>query len=485
MRWPMRSRVNPGVQVASANFEPTPFPERPRHAPGELVEYVAQGGDTLPLLALRFNTTVEEILQANQFIPASATTMPPGMPMQIPIYYLPLWGTPYRILPDSLFVNGPAQVGFDTAAFVAGQPGWLNGYREYAANGNCSAAEIIDIVALKYSVSPRLLLALLEFQSGALTQSEASTSARTYPLSNPDARRQGLYRQLLWAANQLNDDYYAWRMGRRTSLERPDGQLVRFDPWQNAASAGLQLFFNDLLPSPAYEIAIGPDGLARVYRELFGDPWQDEQPHLPGSLEQPPLYLPFEPGYVWAYTGGPHTAWGTGEPLAAIDFAPPNIAGGCLSTDLWATAMAEGVVVRSDTGEVVLDLDMDGDERTGWNLFYLHVATEGRAPLGAALQAGDPLGHPSCEGGTSTGTHVHIARKYNGEWIPAEGALAFNLEGRIAQNGSAPYQGTLTRLSRTVTACECSNQASFIQAEPRSRRSGIPFPPLQINSSRI
>jgi hypothetical protein len=121
--------------------------------------------------------------------------------------------------------------------------------------------------------------------------------------------------------------------------------------------------------------------------------------------------------------------------------------------------------VRSETGEVTLDLDGDGDERTGWNIFYLHVATQGRAKVGDVLQTGDPVGYPSCEGGTSTGTHVHIARKYNGEWIPADGTLAFNLEGWIAHNGSEPYQGTLTRLSRTVTACECSNQPSFISAE--------------------
>ncbi len=35
------------------------------------------------------------------------------------------------------------------------------------------------------------------------------------------------------------------------------------------------------------------------------------------------------------------------------------------------------------------------------------------------------------QGGEVTGTHVHIARKYNGEWILADGPLAFNLEGWI------------------------------------------------------
>src|SRR5512147_657904 len=68
---------------------PEPFPTRPVYAPGELVDYIAQPGDTLTSIASHFNTKVSEILTANSFIPANATTMPPSMPMKIPIYYAP------------------------------------------------------------------------------------------------------------------------------------------------------------------------------------------------------------------------------------------------------------------------------------------------------------------------------------------------------------------------------------------------------------
>jgi murein DD-endopeptidase MepM/ murein hydrolase activator NlpD len=452
------------VQAPATAPEASLFANHPTYEPGELVAYTAQTGDSLTALAKRFNTRVEEILAANEFIPASATTMPPGMPMQIPIYYLPFWGLDEPILPDGLFVNGPAQVGFDTAAFIASQPGWLAGYSEYAANANRTAAEIIDLVALKFSVSPRVLLTLIEYQSAGLTNPDPSEYELTYPVGYQDRSRQGLYRQILWAANQLNNGYYAWRTAELLDIETSAGRLFRFDPWMNAATVSLQNYFNLLLPEPQFAAAIAPDGYAAVYRNLFGDPWQANSDHIPGSLEQPSLKLPFEPGKRWAYTGGPHTAWGNARPYSAIDFAPPLSVSGCTPTDEWATAVADGVVVRVDVGELVLDLDSDGDERTGWVIFYLHVASEGRAPLGAVLRAGDPVGHPSCEGGTSTGTHVHIARKYNGEWIPADGVLAFNMEGWVAHNGPAPYLGTLTRLSQTVTACECSNSGSFIES---------------------
>ena len=128
-----------------AELTSTSFPTRPAYQPGELVDYTAQTGDTLPALAVHFNTTVQEILQANPFIPDNATTMPPGMPMKIPIYYQPLWGSPYHILPDSLFVDGPAQVGFNTVDFVNQHPGWLKNYTTYASGANRTGAEVVDL----------------------------------------------------------------------------------------------------------------------------------------------------------------------------------------------------------------------------------------------------------------------------------------------------------------------------------------------------
>lgn len=444
----------------------TPLPQRPEYGPGELVDYIAQTGDTLPALAERFNTSIAEILQANPFIPADATTMPPGMPMKIPIYYRPFWGTAYQILPDSLFINGPAQIGFDTAQFLAQQSGWLNGYTEYAAGATRSAANVIDYVALHYSISPRLLLALLEYQSGAVTQ-PAETSDLDYPMAYRNRRYRGLYLQLVWAANLLNDGYYRWRAGIPIEFEHTNGRIEQPDPWQNAATISFHNFFLTLGATQSeFNQKVGANGFAAAYRALFGDPWQaDVVPHIPGSLQQPTMQLPFEPGKSWAYTGGPHTGWGSAHPWAAIDFAPPSVVGGCVSSDQWVTAVADGVVTRSEIGIVEIDLDGDGDSHTGWTVFYLHLATEGRAPLGKVVLAGEPIGHPSCEGGSSTGTHVHIARRYNGEWIAAYGTLAFNFEGWVVQSNGTPYFGTLNRFNRVVTSCTCSNAESIIKRE--------------------
>jgi hypothetical protein len=127
-------------------------------------------------------------------------------------------------------------------------------------------------------------------------------------------------------------------------------------------------------------------------------------------------------------------------------------------------AVADGLVVRSGPEGVVLDLDQDGDERTGWEIFYLHIAASQRVLLGEKLRTGDPMGYPSSEGGEATGTHVHIARKYNGEWIMVDSPIAFDVGGWIVREGAKPYLGTLSRNGITVTACTCSDLYSSVPA---------------------
>lgn len=443
----------------------TPLPTRPTYNPGDLVEYIAQSGDTLPALAAHFNTSVEEIFAANPILPDDVTTLPPGLPMEIPIYYRPFWGSPYQIIPDSHYVNGPAAAKFDTTTFVNQYSGWIRDHEEYAAEDTRTGAEIIDYVAVNFSVSPRVLLAILELQTNALSSQIKSPETELYPLGYEDVAYQGLYLQLVWAANILNNAYYGWRTGSLISFELPNGQIEQPDPWQNAASVALQAYFNEALPASHYQNVTGPNGFSRLFTSLFGDPW-GEEPHIPGSLRQPELRLPFEPNKQWTLTGGPHVGWGAqnGKPLSALDFAPPSEQSGCVISEEWATAVADGIVVRSQRGRLALDLDGDGDERTGWVIFYLHIEARDRAQVGTYLTAGDPVGHPSCEGGFTTGTHAHLARKYNGEWLPAAGALPFVMENWVPQAGNAPYEGSLTRFGRTVIACECSSEENQISS---------------------
>ncbi len=450
---PQLSATRPAPVRVSA----TTIPTRPYFRPGELVDYTAQDGDTVSALAARFNTTTQEIMAANPIIPPDATTMPPGLPMKIPIYYRSLWGTSYKSIPDNAFVNGPTVIGFNTSAFVDSQSGWLKKYVAYAGGQYRTGAGIVDYVAANYSVSPKLLLAFLQYQAGAF--SLAKKPDQKHILGFNEEFSGTLYYQLILAAQTLNNGYYGWRAGNLLEFNRPDTTIVRPDPWLNAASVAVQYYFAQLDSGADYDHAVGPDGLAKTYDDLFGNPWTNKTILIPGSLKQPPMLLPFARNETWTYTGGPHTGWGSGEPFSALDFAPPSDFHGCFTPDPqnYVVAAASGLVVRSAVNGLVLDLDGDGDERTGWVIFYLHLAAATRAQVGKQLKAGDFIGYPSCQGGETTGTHVHIARKYNGEWVLADGPLAFNLEGWVSHAGAAAYQGTLTKAGATVTACACSD----------------------------
>jgi hypothetical protein len=89
-------------------------------------------------------------------------------------------------------------------------------------------------------------------------------------------------------------------------------------------------------------------------------------------------------------------------------------------------------------------------------LFYLHVYAEGRVEAGTTVQQGQRIGRPSCEGGYSEATHLHFARRYNGEWLPAgSGPVPMVLSGWTAQEDVMPYEGGMTRGDEERVACEC------------------------------
>ena len=241
---------------------------------------------------------------------------------------------------------------------------------------------------------------------------------------------------------------------------------MRLAPDLNAGTVALLYYFAQTEPGRCLAAGAGPtvwlSGLLcpSVWRPL--ERASHVEPLFPSGLAQPPLILPFVRGWEWSYTGGPHGAWEQEGAYAALDFAPGAITSGCIDTPAWVLAAASGLVTRTGDGLVVVDLDGDGREQTGWVLVYLHVAEKNRVKAGQWVDVGDPLGHPSCEGGVATGTHIHLARRFNGEWIPADGPLPFNLGGWIAHAGAAAYKGTLTRGDQTRTASVLSDAASSV-----------------------
>lgn len=389
-------------------------------------EYVVQPGDTMSAIAAAHNVTLGALASVNPGINLDIISV--GQVIKLPEPPSQQTST-FKIIPDSRLVRGPGSDVLDVTAFINQQPGYARLATDVIAGDILTAAQVVQRVSLEFSVDARLLLALLEYKSGWLTNPEPSDDLKTYPMGAQASPlgfdRNGLYRQMTWTADQLNRGYYGWKYGTMSVIGFEDGVRLAFAPGLNAGTAGVQYLLSQYNRYDAWVQQVSSEGFYRTYVTYFGDPFVNAvDPLVPPGIQQPPLTLPFPSGETWFYTGGPHGGWGSGSAWAAIDFAPPDDrpagSSGCYTSEFWATAVAPGVIARTDVGVVILDLDGDGNETTGWSILYLHIAAQDRIGAHTVVEAGDRIGRPSCEGGFSNGTHMHIARRYNGEWLPAD-----------------------------------------------------------------
>jgi LasA protease len=424
--------------------------------------YVVQPGDMLSAIAQNYRVNMEALAQVNNIVDVNSLKV--GQTLTIPVVTILPIGPPFKILPDSELVYGPLSGFFDIKAFIQDKHGYLETYTDFVNGEPLDAAQIVEKAAQEISISPRILLALLEYRSGWVTNPNPDPSLGELPFGILDGSHAGLYRQLLWVANTLNNGYFLWRSGGTTDWVLVDGSVVPINPTINAGTAGVQNFFAQLDDYSTWLRDVSPDGFYKTYYSLFGYPFDMAiEPLIPANLVQPVMELPFGSGEIWSFTGGPHLAWDAGTPYGALDFAPPGEAQGCVEVDYWVTAVADGLVTRTGDGEVIQDLDGDGNEGSGWVILYMHILNRDRVQPGTYLHANERVGHPSCEGGESSGTHVHLARKFNGEWISAIGSVPFNLSGWISAGTGEQYVGTLTRNGLVVENFEGNSTVNQIQ----------------------
>jgi LasA protease len=434
---------------------PTPTTDSPHKLPTPRTEpekYIAKAGDTYGMIANDHGIPLQDLLDENDILDPNLLSV--GQELGIPVARPAGTAPGFKIIPDSELVYGPTTTSFSTGKFMEGRQGYLSTYTEEVDGVQMAGVEIVNRIAREYSVNPRLLLALLEHMSGWVTNPRPASDQIAYPLNyDKESNCKGLYCQLKFAANNLNMGFYLWQADALGQFILVDGTTISANPNVNAGTVGVQYFFSKVLGKDAWEKAITEHGFITGYQFLFQNPFDSAfEPLLPRNLHQPLMALPFEPGVNWSFTSGPHAAWGTGSAWGALDFAPPGDMNGCNSSDDWVTAVANGRIVRSGNGAVVLDLDGDGSEQTGWTVLFMHIESRDRIARGTVVKIGDPIGHPSCEGGVSTGTHLHIARRYNGTWIAADRSIPFIMDGWVSSGQGTEYDGELTRKDRNIKA---------------------------------
>ncbi|MEZ4591022.1 MAG: LysM peptidoglycan-binding domain-containing protein [Chloroflexota bacterium] len=466
---PPTPESGPAQAIARPEYIGTPTPDPPHetavaNSEGRTLTHIVGAGETLGYVAQLYGTTIEELLSLNQLDNSNLVFV--GQALLVPTSATQT-GPAFKIIPDSELVYGPAANGFSVRQFAELYGGYLLNYEETVENQLLAGPEIVSLVAHRTSVNPRLLLAALEFRAGWITR--PAGVVEQFPLGYRAANQPGLYFQLVWAANELNWGFYGRSEGGLNVFTIADGTRLGYDPTINNGTAGVQKWLgaHDGATYATWLQEAGPDGFWATYNSLFGNPFAyTVDPLWPADLSQPSLQLPWS-NETWYFTGGPHGGWAAGSAWAALDFAPPADQLGCVQSDSWVTAMADGIVTRSEFGAVVVDLDRpndpaDGFAGTGWAITYMHLENRDRIAVGTPVQTGDRLGHPSCEGGFSNGTHLHVARTYNGRWVAADGAVPFNMAGWISQGLGSEYDGLLVRGTVSREACVCRDEINAI-----------------------
>lgn len=253
---------SPTEMVATSKAYATPTPNNPITLPtlrSEVAYYTVQAGDTLAKIAGRYQVSVNQILRENAI--ANPDIIEVGINLLIPVPYFDLLASPFKIIPDSELVYSPVNADFDVDAFVSSWNGYLASYYQTLDGVVTSGAGVVSRVATEYSVNPRLLLAVLEYQSGWVTESSPASETMVYPMRVYEDYREGLYSQLCWAASFLNEGFYQWAIEAISIWTLTDSTVVEVDPTINAGTAGVLNLMSNLTTAETWGQATSEAGI--------------------------------------------------------------------------------------------------------------------------------------------------------------------------------------------------------------------------------
>ncbi len=286
---------------------------------------------------------------------------------------------------------------FDIEAYLASQAPHLLPY-----------AETISHWAGYSSISPRVLLTLIDLQSGLLSEPRRGLLKNRLATPLPGlSQRQGFAGQVQDVADQLARQLY----------QQPALQAAEFGPRSKEP-------LSYLLQAPAGEPAPSRQLLdfSSRYQQLFGDAFTS--PGLQALPDVTPLagpangflQFPFPLGQNW-HVGGAHTNTGSGSyPMSSLDMSQGG-GWGSNQSGVWVAASAAGSFKRHSScfAEIV--------HSGGWSTTYYHLMNV-QYNTGASVAKNTRIANPAntqaqalCNGGASTGPHQHWSLKQNGSWV--------------------------------------------------------------------
>ncbi|EOW2059895.1 elastinolytic metalloprotease LasA [Pseudomonas aeruginosa] len=325
--------------------------------------------------------------------------------LQLPSVALPL--------NDELFLYGRDAEAFDLEAYLALNAPALRDKSEY-----------LEHWSGYYSINPKVLLTLMVMQSGPLGAPDERALAA--PLGRLSAKR-GFDAQVRDVLQQLSRRYYGFE---EYQLRQAAARKAVGEDGLNAASAALLGLLREGAKASAVQGGNPLGAYAQTFQRLFGTPAAEllqprnrvaRQLQAKAALAPPSnlMQLPRRQGYSWQPNGA-HSNSGSGYPYSSFDAS--------YDWPRWGSATYSVVAAHAGTVRVLSRCQVRVTHPSGWATNYYHM-DQIQVSNGQQVSADTKLGVYAsnintalCEGGSSTGPHLHFSLLYNGAFVSLQGA---------------------------------------------------------------
>jgi murein DD-endopeptidase MepM/ murein hydrolase activator NlpD len=364
---------------------------------------------------------------------ATATAQPAAIIDSIRYSYEPGWGT------------------LEIQAFLESQPGTLKSAAYSAGGQRITLAAAIADQSLLYNINPKVLLTILEMESGLIRGADPAPNEIGWAVGYRQDKAWGLGPQVNWAAREM---YRA---------ARDDAGRIAARGWGSYAVARLlsQTVDRD---TQGWTFERSAAVFVQTYRALFGEDPRVGLTAFPAPAGGPFLRPPYALASVVASSAFDHefpTLSENGSMVTSRGLRNQASYDGhdgwdyVLSTGNSVLAAAAGRVLVAGwsddacaqaAGAVILDHD------NGYRTLYWHLSSVGVKP-GDKVVAGDVLGK-SGNTGCSLGAHLHFGTQYLGKSTDPNGWCP---EGTVkADPWSAHPAGTVSLWLWTDRSAQCA-----------------------------
>ncbi|WP_444995624.1 peptidoglycan DD-metalloendopeptidase family protein [Aliikangiella sp. IMCC44359] len=281
-------------------------------------------------------------------------------------------------------------------------------------------AESISHMSGESTISPKILIALMEHQTGLISSVEVNDNELSTPFGVL-SQKYGFIEQLRDVAERLSKAFYKGHSFEET------GKNQKFTTDADAQRA-IQMIFsygfesNELQPGSKEQLNSFGKVFYKMFPQAINTPKEKNASAITMTAPSTSLLqLPYPRSSTW-YIGGSHTSTGSGNwPQSSLDMSSGSGGWGSNTSNKWVSASAAGTV------KVHSSCSMEIFHSGGWSTTYYHLSNI-RYSNGAYVSKNAAIANYAnnknqalCNGGQSTGPHLHWSLKLNGQYYHLNG----------------------------------------------------------------